>query len=678
MHFLNQSNSLIDSSYETNESLDFLDQNVFEENRIFDNTLGSFHSSEENNSLLSDQVLYFPYTDVLDDQFENNFSLEASQISVNSKNGHNNNRNYSYYEEILPTSIEFKTTEQNSMIETNMEECESIQTQNLTMNQITDNHMQGSDQIIINQQKNNSNLRAPKKTIQKQVLPLDKKGSKNKTHKKKPFHVVIKKTKAKPKKSKNKKNRQLQRPKFKVCGKTKINSKLFLKVAKIKKKNKKTKKQQQAQNQQEQGRKKQKQIAKQSKFFNIYANGKGNENGNEKTAVIRKRRFKANNSKMQGLKRSNSFLIESGKEVFKLLTGQLWVMTGGASQKIISPYTDKFADQIGQVFKANQEEVEKIKNQLKYLLSNSRRTFTEFVLEILIGVLSLLSISKTPPQISITFHNLLKEIVKLNKSKNHKQSQESKESDEFKEYKDSQEYNDSQEYKECKESQEYKETQEYKESQEPQEFKNTLQNRKSEYEIHKESLKLQLENIFYQIFSYDVLMYWFEKRFVDRLSNFINEDEKKEFYNQHLFYLGKSKFVLSCLLLANDLIDPKGLIYRYSQHIDIDFENNPLNLYCNNRGQKLSIVKKLITRYNLNNGNYWTIISQDFVSKSHLQVENICQQEPFKNIFQNKNLSTFCQPNVSCNLTKKRTLASKEKKIQVDIGLDWLSKNKCF
>ncbi|KAJ3444530.1 homeobox protein 13-related [Anaeramoeba flamelloides] len=351
----------------------------------------------------------------------------------------------------------------------------------------------------------------------------------------------------------------------------------------------------------------------------------------------RKRRHtQRTRNKKNNKNKDNAYLIESGREVFKLLTGQLWAIAGGAPQKVIKPYSKKFAEQIGEIFCASTTEIEKFQDQLKYLLSNSRRTFTEFILEILIGVLSL-SYLPNAPEISLKFNSILKQLNKSN-FKNANNDNESNNSNSLN--------------------------------------NNGISSNNNNNNHKTKELKLELEKIYSQIFSFQTLMYWFDKRFIDRLTFFFNKEDQEEFYNSHLFYIGKSKFVLSCLLLTKDLVDPNGPVSKYSECINLDFDNNPLNLYCNNRGNKFKIIKKLISDHNLNSGNYWNAISKDYVSKINFNENNICKHAPFNKIFQNPNLARCCKPNLSLNPKKKRTLANKEKITNIDINLDWLSKNR--
>ncbi|KAJ3446370.1 hypothetical protein M0812_08178 [Anaeramoeba flamelloides] len=247
---------------------------------------------------------------------------------------------------------------------------------------------------------------------------------------------------------------------------------------------------------------------------------------------LRKRDLKIKTNKQNSLRRLDSTVVESGKEVFKLLTGILWAISGGASQKFLTPYTKKFANKIGTVFNASENETNNFQSQLKYLLSNSRRTFTEFILEILLGLLSLIYNDEETPDFCNELWAILIEINKFNSNNNNNNNEGGK-----------------------------------------------------EREKEKEKLKQRLEKIYQQNISYDILLYWFNKRFVDRLN--------------------------------------VRIVKQYYQLINKNYDGNPLNLYFNNRGKKVKLVKSLILAYGVNNGKYWEIISKDFCEKLEFNVDNI-------------------------------------------------------
>ncbi|KAJ3427287.1 hypothetical protein M0812_26867 [Anaeramoeba flamelloides] len=347
--------------------------------------------------------------------------------------------------------------------------------------------------------------------------------------------------------------------------------------------------------------------------------------------------------KLRSLNQSNSVIIESGKEVFKLLTGQLWVISGGAPQKLLTKYTNTFAQKIGILFQASETEEESFHSQLKYLLSNSRRTFTEFILEILIGILSL-KYSENPPEITLKFWKILEDSSQLN-SRN--------ENDDV--------YDD--------------------DDDEEEEYGNDDKLRKAKMERNdrdKEELNIKLEEIYQFIYTEKVLMHWFEKRFVERLGAFFNGNDKRKFYEQHLFYLGKSKFILSCLLSNQELIKKEnGLPEKYYKLVNLEFQNNPLNVYLNNRGKKLNLVKDLIIKYGLNNGSFWNIISKDYLSKMKFTEKTIFDYFPFKNLITNPLLAKLCKKVSKEKPQKKRNASSSNfGKSQVQINVDWLFKKR--
>ncbi|KAJ3423832.1 hypothetical protein M0812_30368 [Anaeramoeba flamelloides] len=199
-----------------------------------------------------------------------------------------------------------------------------------------------------------------------------------------------------------------------------------------------------------------------------------------------------------------------------------------------------------------------------------------------------------------------------------------------------------------------------------------------EREKEKEKLKQRLEKIYQQNISYDILLYWFNKRFVDRLNVYFANEPQQKFCEKYLFYLGKSKFILSCLLLPSELIKKDGIVKQYYQLINKNYDGNPLNLYFNNRGKKVKLVKSLILAYGVNNGKYWEIISKDFCEKLEFNVDNIFEHFPFKQIISNPGLSNLCTKNVIEDIPpKKRTVVNQnDTKIGVKIRVDWLLKKR--
>ncbi|KAJ6247281.1 hypothetical protein M0813_18808 [Anaeramoeba flamelloides] len=342
------------------------------------------------------------------------------------------------------------------------------------------------------------------------------------------------------------------------------------------------------------------------------------ENLSLKDPKQRKRDFQTKPIKQNSLRRLDSTIVESGKDVFKLLIGQLWVISGGASQKFLTPYADKIANKIGEVFNASENETKNFKSQLKYLLSNSRRTFTEFILELLIGLLSLIysQNEEDKPEVSQELFDVLVEIGEINSEKEQTKEQIEK----------------------------------------------------------SKNLKLKLEHIYQKTFSIQTLLYWFNKRYVDRLTNYFSVKSQRSFCEQHLFYLGKSKFLLSCLLLVPVLVKQDGIVKQYYQLINRDYENNLLNLYINNRGKKVKLANQFIRAHGLNNGEYWSMISKDYCEKFNFTPETIFEHFPFKAIIENPSLSNLCQRNVPLKSLEKKKVLTNEKKIVVKINTDWLQK----
>ncbi|KAJ3442430.1 fip1-like 1 protein [Anaeramoeba flamelloides] len=430
----------------------------------------------------------------------------------------------------------------------------------------------------------------------------------------------------------------------------------------------------------------------------------------------RKRDLKPKNNRVGSLHRLDSTVIESGKEVFKLLVGQLWVISGGASQKFLSPFTIEMTKKIGEIFDASENETKKFQSQLKYLLSNSRRTFTEFVLEILVALLSLNYSKSEIPEISKQFWNILEEINEfnnenktkinnnnVNNNKNNETNTNSNSNDtdnnngnncgntnSIKEENININSNQKEREKKNKDKQE-QEPEKEKEKGRERERENE---RKSEKENEKEEenkltnepdgsqkLKLKLEQIYQQCFTQKVLMYWFNNRFVDRLNAFFQIQEQQKFFEQHLFFLGKSKFLLSCLLLARELVKREdNIVYKYYQLINTHFNNNILNLYSNNRGKKVKLINQIISVYGLNGGNYWSIISKDYCKKIQFQPKDIFHHFPFISIINNPKLVNLCSKNISEAPLKMRNLVNNENRLHTHtkINENWLAKKKIF
>ncbi|KAJ6236526.1 transcription initiation factor tfiid subunit 3 [Anaeramoeba flamelloides] len=375
----------------------------------------------------------------------------------------------------------------------------------------------------------------------------------------------------------------------------------------------------------------------------------------------RKRELTIENSKTKSTskktsKNLDSTVVEAGKDVFKLMVGQLWVIMGGGTIKALKPYTLIFAEKIGDVFSANESEVQIIKNQLKYLLSNSRRTFTEFILEIFIGVLSLIY-GDSIPQITHKFWNVLEELCEQNIVKSDEEDNEKEEikvEDPNNNNNNNNNSNDSNDNKTKIEREPNRE----KQSNGP------------------DPISIKLEQIYEEIYPQHVLMYWFNKRFSERLGQYFPTKQQKIFYQQHLFYLGKSKFLLSCMLLAKEMIFRRKELESYFNLISRSYDEDPLNLYFHNRGEKLKIIKVLISEFGLNNGDYWSIISNDYISRIGFKPKNSLEHFPFQNLINNPKILNLCQGKTTEVPKKSRKKTYQLKELEVPFKTDWLLKKK--
>ncbi|KAJ6233524.1 hypothetical protein M0813_29831 [Anaeramoeba flamelloides] len=310
---------------------------------------------------------------------------------------------------------------------------------------------------------------------------------------------------------------------------------------------------------------------------------------------------------------------ELGKDLFKLMIGLLWVISGGGSQMTLSPYTDQFLPRIELLLNVGTNTLSSASPLLKHLLSNSRRGFTEFVLEMIVAVLSLrhledeeLKENNDLYKTAIKLDKVLKMIVLLNKQENMKKSK-------------------------------------------PKTTKRTTNclNKDPENRIDPDEIKKKLEKIYCEIYHPKVLMFWFEKRFVYNTSLFLTREDKINFFREHFFFLGKSKFVLCILIIANELANNPSITKQYFQLIQNMDNSSPLGLYQNNRMKKLKLIQDLIIKFSLNSGNYWELISQDYVQKMKFQPSNMFLNPPFSNLVNNPNIQKIILQK-TINLKKKR------------------------
>ncbi|KAJ6233964.1 hypothetical protein M0813_00597 [Anaeramoeba flamelloides] len=405
-----------------------------------------------------------------------------------------------------------------------------------------------------------------------------------------------------------------------------------------------------------------------------------------------------------GLKNKNKrscTLVESGKEIFKLLTGQLWVCTGGSSQKNMTPFTNVFAEKIGVILGASENEIKDFKSQLKYLLSNSRRTFTEYICEILIAMVSL-SLSenkKKVPGVVNRFVKLLGKISRIQKRKlrDYNKNQKTKQKSKTKKRKS----------KKNKQNQKFerqfnlgieiltkaldeKPSQNISNKQQENQFQNLQKKSQSQSQSQPQNSKKQkfkltvededqeifrkLSEIFDEIFTERVLMYWFEKRYANIVGYMFGLKERHQFFLESLKYLCKAKFIHTCLTLSQDLIKKEGFVTQYSKLIDLTYDGDVLNLYSNNRGRKLKLIKELIVKYGLNHGLFWDFVSNNYLSKINYNQKTIFEHFPYEHVIKNSLLNKLAKQNNQKNHVKKRTLACKEHRIDDHINTDWLLK----
>ncbi|KAJ3439494.1 hypothetical protein M0812_15526 [Anaeramoeba flamelloides] len=337
--------------------------------------------------------------------------------------------------------------------------------------------------------------------------------------------------------------------------------------------------------------------------------------------------------------------IENGRDIFKLFLGQLWVISGGSTHKTLLPFTSQIADVIGDQMDADTKERKEIKSQCKYLLANTRRTFTEYILEIFLGVLSLINIQQKKEKTAIRLRKILLKIKEFqiheNKSKQKTKIKKKILKTNFKNQKVF--LNINQFTKQKKKKNDFKKKNIKKKSK---------TNNQPGYEKHK--INKKLEKICKKIFLKPVLMYWFEKRFFPNFTNLFTDESQSRFFKDFLYKLTQSKFLLMSWVLAKELLKPNGTLKEYFQLVNLDYNNNPLNLYLNNRGKKLKLVKELIVKFGLNNSNYWNTCSSNFLLQKNIQPLNLLDHSPFKETFQSPTINNlFVSQNES---VKKRRM----------------------
>ncbi|KAJ3447661.1 ccar1 [Anaeramoeba flamelloides] len=339
----------------------------------------------------------------------------------------------------------------------------------------------------------------------------------------------------------------------------------------------------------------------------------------------------------------NNTLIENSRDLFKLFIGVIWVISGGSTINRLGYYSDTIIFQISKSLNLKQEMILPIKDQLKYLLTNSRRTFTEYILEIFIGIFSLNHSENKQkiPEISNRSWNLLSRLDLLQQS-NGKGNKQKKGKE--------------------KGSEKGKE-------------KGKRTEKENDITQEKNNIQENLEELYSQIFSKKILIYWFSKRYIGRLKPLFSGDVIENFFTNHLNAFGKSKFMLTCLVLSKNLQIIKKSSEKYFNLINLNYDSDPLNLYANNRTKKHKIIRDLIVKFSLNDGEYWSILSQDYFNKMKFDHLNMFNNFPFNSIINDPKLNQYCggsQPET--NTQTKRILACKGKKINSLINVDWILK----
>ncbi|KAJ6229410.1 hypothetical protein M0813_07842 [Anaeramoeba flamelloides] len=391
-------------------------------------------------------------------------------------------------------------------------------------------------------------------------------------------------------------------------------------------------------------------------------------------------------------KRKKSNIVGYGKQIFKLVAGQMWVISGGSSYRKSVPYTNQLVTKLGQVLKASDKETKNFENNLKYLLTNSRRTFTEYILEILLGVLSLVhledDIGNEEEESNNQKHdlgdwikkdqsgekNLVQEIEFEQELENQDQTKDEKENEHLSSLK--QNPNLQQISKKL-----FITLFQIAQSQNKQSNKYLTKQEIQKINQKESEQKQELLKIYEQIFSEQVLFYWFDKRFVDQVEHIFEPELRTKFYKDHFFAFGRSKFILSSLVLAKELVNNLQICKNYSNLIDPKHNNDPINLYLNNRGKKQKIIKDLIVRFSLNGGKFWDVLSNDYMSNLKFSTQNITEYFTFKSIIfhplvveENGSIQKYKK---LCSQNKK-VVTSQRRTIDSIINLDWCLKKTIF
>ncbi|KAJ3451704.1 hypothetical protein M0812_03457 [Anaeramoeba flamelloides] len=298
------------------------------------------------------------------------------------------------------------------------------------------------------------------------------------------------------------------------------------------------------------------------------------------TSMRNKENGVSRQNKHQTIKVKNSERVKLGKSIYKVLIGTLWVILGCTGQTQISPYSQKFGDQISMLLKVSKPNINSAPLVIKNLLSNSRRTFAEFILEILIGVLSLCSLND-PPKRSLQLKETLREIAFFKKRYPNKEI--------------------------------------------------LTKNLKCCGNEKQMELINKLNDLYHEIFVEDILMFWFEKRFIKKTGLRLPPTQRTKFFSQYILVIGNYCFQRCCNLLAEELTKEcnDNIASQYFRLINSPYQLDPLNCYFNHRMGKMKLITRLIVKFSVNKGEYWDEIANDFSKKIDFNLDNILQTYPF-------------------------------------------------
>ncbi|KAJ6250222.1 morphogenesis protein sog2 [Anaeramoeba flamelloides] len=374
-----------------------------------------------------------------------------------------------------------------------------------------------------------------------------------------------------------------------------------------------------------------------------------NSNKTKKSNFTKKKQ--KSNNKYPTQINNNKDMIKLGKSVYKVLIGSLWAILGGSSQTQVSPYSQKFGNHISKLLGVSARNIHSTPLGLKNLLSNSRRTFTEFILEILIGILSLCSLNK-PPNISLQLKDLLINIANFQKKFPNKEillKIFSKEL-EFKNDDNNNNINinsnrrsnnntDNNMNNNNKMNNNFNYFNNNNENESKSENENENENENKNKNKNETELINQLNNLYRQIFVEDVLMFWFEKRFIPSPELRLHSKDRTKFFSQYILIIGNSCFQRCCCLLASELTMESNdtITSQYFRLINSPYQSNPLNCYFNNRMGKVKLITGLIVKFSVNKGAYWDEIVNFFSKKNVFNHNNVFDAFPF-NIIINSTL----------------------------------------